>query len=157
MLEYIPGACIDTPVATVAIMPTVVALDESPVFDSAGSIPEGHFVATRFVVAAENPGLAGLATFNFAGQLSHSSELTVFDGALHIIAPTEELRDGIQSDMSFAGTLDSADGPSSIVTTCPAAEIDLPFTLGTVDGVPALRTVVGGDVPLDLWYFFTAE
>ncbi|HJL00820.1 MAG TPA: hypothetical protein RMH85_33925 [Polyangiaceae bacterium LLY-WYZ-15_(1-7)] len=152
-LDYRPGACIAEPVGA---PPEVVGevTDSGPSFDAGGAFPEGHFVVDRLVLVSDSADLLSLADFTYAGQLVSAGGALEIDGALHIVAPTADLRDGSQTDISFGGTLDAAEGPTTITTSCPAGA-DYGFRFGTVDGVPAMTQTIDGDgVGFDMWVFY---
>ena len=154
-LEYVPGECIDAPLTAEPISGLVTA--EFPEFDAEGTLPDGHWVASRYVVATESASIVSVADFTFAGQLSHQSGDVQLDGAVHIVAPIAMLRGGQQNDISIAASLEPATAGSALAATCGG----LPegSRIGTVDGVPAVSVPFNGGgstIPIELmmWVFF---
>jgi len=153
-LVYEPGVCAGEELEAPRVVGAAVGEDESPVFDAEGTLPEGRFVGGEMIIVTPNPAVLGVATISFAGTVGRGDEVDL-DVGLHFIAPTPDLRDGVQEDISVAGTLDATDGPSTLTTTCPTTGDALPFTFGTVEGRPAVRFELDGEgVPLVLWLFF---
>ncbi len=154
VLDYQPGTCISAPLDAPTIRADVEDQAMAPEFDAEGVIGEGNHLLSRFLITTSDVGLVSLATFTAAGQLRREGDVVTFDCALHLIAPTEELREGDQTDFSFSGTLDMPMGPARLQTSCPAEGIDVPFDFATIDGVPVVHFVPDG-FPADvaLWFF----
>jgi len=151
-LIYVPGECVGDPVEVTTLAAAVTG--DAPVFDAAGVIPDGRWAATRAVMATDNTILASIATFSAAGQLARAAGSLEGDASFHVIAPVDELRSGVQRDISFTGSLDEAAGPSALTTTCGDAA---GARFGTVDGVPAIAVPLpasGAMIDLELWIFF---
>ncbi|RLB53584.1 MAG: hypothetical protein DRJ42_11605 [Deltaproteobacteria bacterium] len=151
-LVYAPGECVGDPVDVSTL--AAVVTEDAPVFDATGVIPDGRWAATRAVMATDNVIVASIAEFSAAGQLASAAGSVEGDASFHVIAPVDPLRAGVQSDITFTGTLDEAAGPSALTTTCGDAA---GTRFGTVAGVPAIAVPIpAGDamIDLELWVFF---
>ncbi|MEM9072335.1 MAG: hypothetical protein AAGE52_27765 [Myxococcota bacterium] len=157
-LVYAPGVCVGEGALEVdPVVGTSIGRDESPAFDADGVIPDGRFAGTTMWVVSDNPSLLRIATISFAGQLLMNAGDLNFDGAIHFLAPTADLRDGQQEDLSVAGTLIEEAGPSELSLDCPTAGVTAPFVFGTVDGQPAVRIdIEESGFEIAVWVLFEA-
>lgn len=149
-LAYRPGACFHAPRAADPITPEVSAT--APSFAPGASMPEGHWSAARAVLVTPSPALVSAATFTLAGQMSFASGELQIDAGIHVIAPTAELRDGRQFDLSFAGSLDVPMGESTLSAQCGGVAPGT--TVGMVEGRPAMRIPLDVGIELALWVMF---
>ncbi|MEM1414544.1 MAG: hypothetical protein AAGH15_06575 [Myxococcota bacterium] len=152
-LEYEPGLCISDPTAVTTVVPT--ATEDSPVFDEVTELADALRPATRALLVTDFPALTTVADITFAGQLRHEAGRVEVDGAIHIVAPFEGAEEGLQVPLSAAGRLQTPGAPSLFDTDCPGPGV-APFTVGTVDGVPAMRFDLGEDLDMSIvvWVFF---
>lgn len=155
VLEYEPGMCIASPSDDLPVLSPEIT-EDGPVFDETGTIPDGRFVLDRYVLVSPNAGILGLATFTATAQLDRSADVVSIDGASHIIAPTDQLRTGIQIDVELSGALTTAIGASTINVSCPEEEAgESAVVFGTVDGAPAAMVDLGNNpVPTVMWLIF---
>ncbi|MEM1415465.1 MAG: hypothetical protein AAGH15_11215 [Myxococcota bacterium] len=152
-LEYEPGVCIADPRAAETVYAT--ATDTAPEWDAEGVLPDFHRSATRLVLETDFPAITTVAEVTFAGQLRHTGGDVELDGAVHLIAPLDGLEEGLQLPFTAAGGLTESAGPSTFAQTCPAPG-ESPYTVGTVDGVPAVsfEFTEGDPVDITAWVFF---
>lgn len=152
-LDYEPGLCISDPTAVSTVVPT--ATETAPVFDETAELPDALRPATRALLVTDFPALTAVADITFAGQLRHAAGRVELDGAIHIVADFEGAEEGTQVPLTAAGMLQTPGVPSLFDTDCPAPGV-APFTVGTVEGVPAVRFDLGEDLAVSVvvWVFF---
>jgi len=156
-IDYRPGVCLTDPIEVTPVPATVVERSVGPVFDETGTVPSGQWPVSRIVLATPQAAIVSVATIAFAGQLSVSGDQVEVDGALHIRAPAEGLRDGMQQSLTSAGTLSNLEGPSRVRQTCPEESIS-DYEIGLVDGVPATKLALNqDDFDIDVWLFFESD
>ncbi|MEO0324935.1 MAG: hypothetical protein AAF447_18375 [Myxococcota bacterium] len=151
-LDYMPGVCIDNPRSADTVNAT--ATSTGPAWDAEGVLPNFHRSATRLVLETDFPALTTVADVTLAGQLRHEEGFVEVDAAVHLVAPFGGFEEGAQIPFTGAGSLRERAGPSTFDASCPEAG-ESPYTLGTVDGVPALSfSFPGSPVPITAWVFF---
>ena len=63
----------------------------------------------------------------------------------------------MQNEIQVNGTLNEAEGPSTLTVTCPEEDAggQAGITFGTVDGSPAAMVNLGSNpVPIVMWFVF---
>ncbi len=152
-LDYMPGVCIDDPRAAETVFAT--STETAPSWDAEGVLPSFHRSATRLLLVTSFPAITTVADITFAGQVRHEEGFVELDGAAHIIAPLDGLEEGVQLPFSAAGTLRASAGPSTFDATCPAPG-ESAYTVGTIEGVPAISFALGGEtaVPITAFVYF---
>lgn len=152
-LEYSPGACFDQPVTAPPELQATIT-DAEPTFDAAGTLPDGHFLASNALLVTPTPSLLATVDFDLASQVRNAAGDFAMDMGLHIIAPTGNLSDGRQVDISYNGTVAHDALPATPTATCGTAP-NLEF--GLVNGQVAFRMPIdGGGIPVELtlWVFY---
>ncbi len=149
--RYEPGECIESPITPPVVRPT--ATTESPVLDETQVMPSGMFAIERVLLVTPNPAIVGVATVQWAGQMRLGDGRFELDGAVHIVAPVDPLRNGVQVDLSAAGSASEVMG--AIETTADCGNLR-GGTLGVVGGQPVLRLPFA-QAGLDIvaWAFFS--